>query len=763
MLKKYLQLKQLGLLVIVVFLPHQHMQQTVRVFFSNTSLWCMLQPNEICSVSLPMKSREVRLAADVGGTFTDVVLEVKGQFTTAKVPTDTANPEQGILSGITVVLDKSGVKASQVELFIHGTTLATNALIERKGANTALITTEGFRDSLEIAYENRYDQYDLMIDRQKPLIPRQLRFTVPERMDVHGNVLIDLNVDAVRDIARELSARDIEAVAVGLLHSYANSYHEQMIRDIFLEEGSNAEISLSSEVCPEVREYERLMTTACNAYVQPVIARYLRALQASLKEKNFSCQLFLMTSGGGMTTLASAISNPIRLVESGPSGGAVLACHIAATAREKRVLSFDMGGTTAKICLIDDYQAQTARNFEIARSARFFKGSGMPVRIPVVEMIEIGAGGGSVAHVDSLGRLAIGPESAGSVPGPACYQKGGTRATVTDADLILGKLDANKFAEGKMKLSTLASENSIASDVASPLEISSTEAAFGITEMVEENMANAARIHSVEHASDLSLCSMIAFGGAGPLHAVRLAEKLNIKRIIVPDNSSVGSAVGFLKAPMAYEVVRSRYMTLDKFNAKDVNELFAQLGEEAYGIVRDGAPEVELTETRSAYMRYVGQGHEIEVLIPAHKLTSDDKKAIQAEYEKHYIRLYGRIIPERDIEILSWSMVVSSDSQIVEGDDVALESCPAKSIESSHVFIPNDLNQNGGQHLNVPVYWRPDLAIGATFDGPALVTESQTTTYITENYKACIDQHRNLTLNRKVHSGKGTNTGEGMG
>lgn len=687
----------------------------------------------------------IRLAADVGGTFTDIVLDVDGQFYTTKVPTDTIHPEQGILNGIALVLEKANIKASQVDIFIHGTTLATNALIERKGAKTALITTEGFRDSIEIAYENRYDQYDLMIEKQLPIIPRQLRFTVPERMDVKGNVLIELDVDAVRQVAKQILKHNIEAVAVGLLHSYVNSNHELRIREILLEEGCNIEISLSSEVCPEVREYERLMTTACNAYVQPAMAGYLKALQASLIEKHFTCPLFLMTSGGGMTTLASAISNPIRLVESGPSGGAVMACHIAALVREKQVLSFDMGGTTAKICLIDNYKAQTARNFEIARSARFFKGSGMPVRIPVVEMIEIGAGGGSVAHVDSLGRLAIGPESAGSVPGPACYQKGGEKATVTDADLVLGKLDAENFAEGTMQLSIDASNKAITKDVATPLDITLTEAAYGISEMVEENMANAARIHSVEHGSDLTACSMIAFGGAGPLHAIRLAEKLNIKRIIVPDNSSVGSAVGFLKAPMAYEVVRSRYMTLDNFDADEANQLFAQLGEEAYGIVRNGAPDAELTETRTAYMRYIGQGHEIEVPVPAHQLTSNDKAIIQAEYEKHYSRLYGRTIPARDIEILSWSMVVSSGDSIVEGDGVTIETHQAKTSLASDVFIPNEKG-----HLNVPIYWRPDLSIGAVFDGPALVTESQTTTFITDNFEATIDQHRNLILNRKA-------------
>jgi N-methylhydantoinase A len=703
---------------------------------------------------LPNTKNRIRIAADVGGTFTDVVLDVGGKLTTVKVPTDTVKPELGILNGVAIVLEKAGIAAEQVDSFIHGTTLATNALIERKGAKTALITTEGFRDSLEIAYESRFDQYDLMIDKPLQLIPRKLRFTVPERLNVRGKVLRELDVDAAKQVANEIIELGIESIAVGLLHSYANADHEQKIRDILLEQGYQAEISLSSDVCPEVREYERLMTTACNAYVQPVMVRYLRALQAALIEKNFSAPLFLMTSGGGMTTLESSIANPIRLVESGPSGGAVLACGIAALTREKNVLSFDMGGTTAKICLIDNYQAQTARNFEIARAARFQKGSGMPVRIPVVEMIEIGAGGGSIAHVDSLGRLAIGPQSAGSVPGPACYGKGGKRATITDADLVLGKIDADNFAEKKMLLDAAASEQSIEVDVAQPLKIPTSEAAFGISEMVEENMANAARIHSVEHGSDLTLCSMIAFGGAGPLHAASLAEKLNIGRVIVPDNSSVGSALGFLWAPMAYEVVRSSYMTLANFDATHVNKLYQQLGDEAYAIVRAGAPYTELKETRTAYMRYIGQGHEIEVLLPKHELTLADKVVIQAEYEQHYSRLYGRTIPARDIEILSWALVVSSGDELTEGSHSRVESYQPKTSDYRDVYIPRQK-----AYKNIPVYWRPDLSPGAEFDGPALLAELQTTTFITDNFNARIDPYRNLVLNRKILDGLATGGG----
>ena len=689
-------------------------------------------------------STAIRLAADVGGTFTDVVLEAGHQLITLKVPTDVANPEQGILRGVQQVLSNSGHKLEQVNSFIHGTTLATNALIERKGATTALITTEGFRDSLEIGYENRFDQYDLMIEKPQTLVPRHLRWTITERMNVLGQVLRELDEDAVRALVPKLNKANIEAVAVGLLHSYANPAHERKIRDILQQEGCQAEISLSSEVCPEVREYERLMTSVCNAYVQPLMARYLRALQAALGANGFQAPLFLMTSGGGMTTLESAIRFPIRLVESGPSGGAVLASKIAQSTHEDRVLSFDMGGTTAKICLIDHFKPRTARNFEIARAARFRKGSGMPVRIPVVEMIEIGAGGGSIAHVDSMGRLAIGPKSAGSQPGPACYQRGGDFATVTDADVVLGKIDANAFAQGTMQLDVAASESAISKDVASPLDIQLKDAAFGMSEMVEENMANAARIHSVEHGSDLTKSTMIAFGGAGPLHAVRLAEKLNIKRIIIPANSSVGSALGFLWAPMAYELIRSRYMTLNGFDAVVANELFDDLAREAVSIVSSGAPDAELKHVRTAFMRYVGQGHEIEVPVPNRALGPHDRQLLTESYETLYRKLYGRTIPERDIEIMSWALVVSANSTQVTTCSDELDKVPAKITSKRMAFSTNER-----AYTEMPVYWRPDMVPGASFDGPAMVAEAQTTTFVTAQYCGYIDAQANLVLQRK--------------
>jgi N-methylhydantoinase A len=691
------------------------------------------------------KQDSIRLAADIGGTFTDIVLETSTALYTAKVPTDTGQPELGVIAGVEVVLRDAGITPADVDIFIHGTTLATNALIERKGEKTALITTEGFRDSLEIAYESRFDQFDLMIDKPAQLIPRNLRFTVKERMNVCGDVLVDLDEAAIAALAVQLNDEGIGAVAVGFLHSYANPKHEQRVRDILTAQGCKSEITLSSDVCPEVREYERLMTTACNAYVQPIMARYLRALEVAFKGKGFTCPIFLMTSGGGMTTLKNAIKFPIRLVESGPSGGAILAAKIAQQLNEPRILSFDMGGTTAKIALIEDYKPQTARNFEIARSARFQKGSGMPVRIPVVEMIEIGAGGGSIAHVDQIGRLNIGPESAGASPGPACFDKGGVKPTVTDANLLLGRIDPDAFAEGKMKLSVKAAQDAMLQDVSAPLDITEPQGAYGVVEMVEENMANAARIHSVEHGVDLSKFSMIAFGGGGPLHAVRLAEKLGMKRVIVPANSSVGSALGFLNAPISYEMVQSLYTTLTDFNLDNVNDVLRNISAQAHRIVADGAAGAELLETRSAYMRYAGQGHEIQVPLPAHALTAGDVGTIKATYDRCYSQLYGRTIPERDIEVLSWSVVVSTHIETPGAAPECSETSDAAKSGARDVYVPAHHDFE-----TVDSFWRPKMQSGDTLSGPAVVEEPQTTTFITGNFRGTLDSQMNLILDRIV-------------
>ncbi|RMD63458.1 MAG: hydantoinase/oxoprolinase family protein, partial [Alphaproteobacteria bacterium] len=393
-----------------------------------------------------------RLAVDIGGTFTDVALERGDEMITTKVLTTPRRPEEGVLAGIAKVMDQAQATPGEIGLIIHGTTLATNALIERKGAKTALITTEGLRDSLEMAYENRFAQYDIQIDRPEPLVPRHLRWPVRERLNAQGRALIPLDEASVEALLPRIAEEGIESIAIGLLHSYANPVHERRVAEIIAAAALDVSITLSSEVCPEIREYERQSTAAANAYVRPLMARYLTRLESALREKGYRCPFLLMTSGGGLTDFATAVKFPIRLVESGPAGGAILASRIAAECALDQVLSFDMGGTTAKICLIDDAEPLTSRTFEVARVYRFLKGSGLPVRIPAIEMVEIGAGGGSIAWIDSLKRINVGPESAGSEPGPACYDRGGSEPTVTDADVVLGRTDPATCAGGAVPL-----------------------------------------------------------------------------------------------------------------------------------------------------------------------------------------------------------------------------------------------------------------------------------------------------------------------
>ncbi|MDE2008439.1 MAG: hydantoinase/oxoprolinase family protein, partial [Rhodospirillales bacterium] len=499
-----------------------------------------------------------------------------------------AAPERAVLEGLDRLLIRAGLRPDAIDLVIHGTTLATNAIIERKGARTALLTTEGFRDVLAMGNESRYDQYDLNIVLPEPLVPRHLRLPVPERLDNEGNVLRRLDEAALRALIPVLKHEAVEAVAVGYLHGFVNPAHELRTRDILAEALPDLPVSLSCEVSPEMREWERFSTTAANAYVQPLMARYLRRLEAGLRERGLRAPLFLMLSGGGLATIETACRFPIRLVESGPAGGAIFAAGIARAAGLDQVVSFDMGGTTAKICLIDSGTPQTARSFEVARVGRFKKGSGLPLRIPVIEMVEIGAGGGSIAHVDALGRIAVGPESAGAEPGPACYGRGGTAPTVTDANLLLGRYDPASFAGGSMTLDAEAARAAMDRDVAAPLALAPEMAALGVIEMVDENMANAARVHAVESGATLAGRTLVAFGGGGPVHGARIAAKLGIDQVLIPAGAGVGSAIGFLRAPVAYEVVRSLYQRLSSFDADAVAALFVAMAEEAGAAVRAG-------------------------------------------------------------------------------------------------------------------------------------------------------------------------------
>ncbi|MDE2763492.1 MAG: hydantoinase B/oxoprolinase family protein [Gemmatimonadota bacterium] len=709
-----------------------------------------------------------RLAIDIGGTFTDVALETGTRLVTTKVLTTHGAPERGVLDGVAGVLDMASVAPSDVRLVIHGTTLATNAIIERKGARTALIVTEGHRDALEMARENRFEQYDIGVDRPPPLVPRRLRLPVRERVDRHGRVLVPLDEDTVHALLPVLDEHDVESVAVGLIHGYANPAHERRIGEILADERPALVVTLASEVCPEVREYERLSTACANAYVQPLMARYLLGLAVSLRLRGFACPFLLMTSGGGLTTLATAIRAPIRLVESGPSGGAILAGHLARKLGLGDVLSFDMGGTTAKLCVIDGGEPPHSRTFEVARSYRFKQGSGLPVRIPVIEMVEIGAGGGSIAGVDDMDRIHVGPESAGSEPGPAAYGRGGDDATVTDADVVLGRIDPERFAGGAIGLDRDLAEEAIGGRVGAKLGLDARVAALGVSEMVDENMSNAARTHAIEWGKGLSGRTVVAFGGSAPIHAARLADKLELDRFLVPVDAGVGSAVGFLLAPISYEVVRSRHMRLSRFDPALVREVLAGMRAEAAAVVREGAPGAATSERAHAYMRYVGQGHEIEVELPREVVrgrggtgsaakSEEAVVALRTAFDRAYKAVYGRTIPGLDVEVLSWTLAVSAAARSVE--DVGESGKPADSAATDPTALRlgppptarTDLFEGTGEGtVRAAVHPRPELSVGDSVTGPALIAEEQTTTVIPGGWRATVLPGGHLLAERRA-------------
>ncbi len=685
-----------------------------------------------------------RLAVDIGGTFTDVVLEKDGVQTTVKVLTTPQNPADGFMNGLRDVLGRTGTDPADLTLIIHGTTLATNALIERKGARTALIATDGHRDTLEIAYENRFDQYDINADRLKPLVPRELRLTVPERLNFRGEVLDPIQDADIATLIPQLREAGVESVAIGLLHAYANPAHEDRIAAVLRKELPDLSISLSSQVCPEIREYERQTTTCANAYVRPIMESYLHDVQGRLVAEGVVCPCLLMTSGGNLITIETAKQYPVRLIESGPAGGAILAGFIAQNLGEYRVLSFYMGGTTAKICLIDNGEPLLSRTFEIDRAHRFMKGSGMPVKIPVVEMVEIGAGGGSIAHVDALGRIQVGPESAGADPGPACYGRGGTGAAITDANLLMGRLDPEGFAGGRMTLDTAAAAAAMTASVGAHLDRGPVEAAKAVIEIVDENMASAARVHAVERGAEIAGRTMIAFGGGAPLHALRLAQKLGISKVVVPANAGVGSAIGFLMAPVAYELVRSHYVRVDGLDATTLNGLFAEMFEEAAEVVRLGSPETSLEQKRHAYARYVGQGHEVKIELPAREFVFSDGDSIREAFEQEYRRQYGRIVPGLAIEVLTWSIMVSEKRAVTPDRFKAT----ANSTQAEQQRT-RDVHFSGQEDaVETKILGRENLPREGQISGPAIITEIQTSTVVPEGFAATTNAYGDLVLER---------------
>lgn len=682
----------------------------------------------------------VRLGVDIGGTFTDVVLEANGESYSTKVLTTYAAPENAIIDGMHQVCSKAGVTPADVTQIIHGTTLATNALIERRGAKTALITTEGFRDVIEMRTESRFEQYDLNLVLPDPLLPRQMRYTVPGRIDATGAELKPLTRADIEPVVDAIALAGYESVAIGLIHSYLNDSHEKLVRDVLAERLPDVMISLSSEVSPQMREYERFNTVVANAYIKPLMKSYLGRLKGRLADEGVGCNIFLMHSGGGIISLENAADFPVRLVESGPAGGAVFAAHIAARYGLDKVLSFDMGGTTAKICLIKNQTPKTSRVFEVARTYRFKKGSGMPISIPVIDMVEIGAGGGSLAHVDAMRQIRVGPESAGSEPGPACYGRGGARPAVTDADLVLGKLDPDNFAGGSIQLHSDASAAALVTEIGETLDMDAAQAAFGVAEVVDENMANAARVHAVENGEDLSDYTMIAFGGAAPLHAGRLCEKLGVDRLLVPPGAGVGSAIGFLRAPFSFEANRSVYMRLTDFDPAKITTLLSDLKTEATGFVRNCDAQSPIISEFKVYMRYSGQGWEIPISLTEDQAMHPDVATFEARFIADYTKLFGRAVAGMDIEITVWSVNATTPPEPVGRVDEADATTPAKVAGQRQMFDPAVAD-----FVVADMFSRGGMTTGQQSAGPAVVVEAETTIIVpssrvaTRQPDGCID------------------------
>ncbi|WP_338878680.1 hydantoinase/oxoprolinase family protein [Achromobacter veterisilvae] len=675
----------------------------------------------------------VRVAVDVGGTFTDIVLERERRRWSAKLLTTPDTPETAVLQGIQELLDQAGLGWPQIGLLILGTTLATNALIERKGARTALLTTAGFRDLVEIGLEDRFAQYDIFLDKPEPLVPRPWRHGITERVDAQGRVLTPLDEAQVIALARELTEAGIESVAVCLLHSYAHPDHERRIRELLREHAPQLWISLSSDVCAEIREYPRLSTVSANAYVQPQVSGYLRRFNDAARERGLREEPFLMTSGGAIATLQTGVEEPVRLVESGPAGGAILAQHIAQQTGAARALSFDMGGTTAKICYIDDYEPQVSRSFEFGRVHRHLKGSGLPIRIPVIEMVEIGAGGGSIARINQLGSIQVGPDSAGSSPGPAAYGNGGELPTVTDAHALLGTVTPERFAVGKVGLRPELAWNAIQTHLAAPAGLEAPQAAQAIVEVVSENMANAARVHASELGKSADEHVLIAFGGAAPLHAAGLARKLGIARVIIPESAGVGSAVGFLWAPIAYQAVRSFHQRLAGIDHAAVQALLDDLTAGVDAVVRRAAPDAALSHKRVVFMRYSGQGHEIAVDLPDGPFDASASARLGEAFAQRYAQLYGRNLPHVATEAVSWSVAAQAgERRVPEADRIA--SGPAIAARQAGTRKLYDFERDNW--TEVPCYERAALDAEQKLTGPALVVEDETTTFVPAGFEA---------------------------
>ena len=692
-----------------------------------------------------MTQARIRIGIDVGGTFTDLVLvnDESGRVVTGKLLTTPNDPSEAIVNGVRRLLADAEISPDSVHSVIHGTTLVTNTIIERTGARIGLITTQGFRDALEMGREIRYDTYDLFLEPPPTLVPRRRRREVRERIDSNGEVLLALDANEIEEAARELiETHTVQALAVSFMHAYRNPTHELLAGEVLSRVFPGVPFSLSYEVAPEIREFERTSTACANAYVQPLMQGYLDTLQQRLQDVGLNSLLYVMLSGGGIATLDQARRFPIQLLESGPAAGAMAACYYARATATPDLISFDMGGTTAKMCLIEGARPQRTHEFEAGRVRRFKKGSGIPLKLAVVDMIEIGAGGGSLASIDTMGLLKVGPRSAGSDPGPVCYQRGGTEPAVTDADLLLGNLNPGYFLGGEMTLALDAVTRSVQQRLSGPLALDNADVALGIHSVVNENMAAATRRYLAEKGKDPRRYAMIAFGGAGPVHADALARLLKLNRIIVPFGAGVTSALGFLVAPPAVDRVRSHVMRLEDMDFNMVQAMFDDMESDARArLIEVGASPTEIEFERSADMRHVGQGFEIPVPLPDGKLNPSKAGQIREAFFGAYQQLFERRVEDVPVEALTWrlSAHAPAPSVALRFDALNADDAPAQKGQRMVRF------PEVGMH-EATVWDRYRLRPNDQIGGPAVIEERESTTIIGPDAKAYVDEWLNLQI-----------------
>jgi len=694
-----------------------------------------------------------RFGFDIGGTFTDFVLcnLQTGELHTYKTLTTPDDPARAVIEGWSVLLAEVHAEGGQVELSIHGTTLITNALIERKGARTALITTSGFGDTLDTQREMRYDIYDLHSPPVSPLVARDLHCEVEERLNAFGEVVTPLSDAALEAVAAFIERTDPQAAAVCFLHAYRNGAHEQRVAAFLRARCPQLALALSSEVAPEIREYERMSTTVANAYVQPLAERYLLSLQTQLQRLGYPRALYLMLSSGGITVAATAARFPIRLVESGPAAGALAAIFYGQITGNPNLVSFDMGGTTAKLCVISQGRAQMTHSFEIARMHRFKRGSGLPVRIPAIELIEIGAGGGSIARLDELGLLKVGPQSAGADPGPACYGRGGAQPTVTDANLLLGYLNPAYFLGGRMTLDVAAAEAAMA-PLAAQLERSVAEAAFGIYRVVNESMISATRVHVAERGVDPRAVLLMAFGGAGPAHADALARALKMRGYIVPTNAGVASALGFLTAPTAFDLARTDVGPVTAARLEQLDALFVELAAEGRAtLAAAGVAAEAMSFVPSMDLRHVGQGHEVTVRLPAGRLAELGLEGVRTAFFAQYEAIYGYAHRHLGLEVMTLRLTASGGTPELMLAEVGSDATSAERAQKGTraVFVAA-----WGRFAEVAVYDRYGLRGGAVLAGPCVIEEPDATAIIGPDVTVHVDTYLNLvaTFDEREHA-----------